>query len=156
MLVVALMTFEQLDRSIDADSDSEDEMAHQAHQHRSRSYRPLQNMLNLFIDKSRVGACVVTALKAGSSPPRSDSRMSSSSLARGAYSAPQSPQQPPRPLAASKLSVDSEAKPPLPIRPSTQSASTESQSDNDDDDDDDPFADSHAVTTPVMERNAWI
>jgi hypothetical protein len=30
-LVTALMTFEQLDRSIDADSDSEDEAAEQAH-----------------------------------------------------------------------------------------------------------------------------
>lgn len=30
-LVTALMTFEQLDRSIDADSDSDDEMAEQAH-----------------------------------------------------------------------------------------------------------------------------
>ncbi|KAI6088675.1 hypothetical protein F4821DRAFT_257854 [Hypoxylon rubiginosum] len=33
-LVVALMTYEQLDRSIDADSDSEDEMAEQAHLYR--------------------------------------------------------------------------------------------------------------------------
>jgi hypothetical protein len=33
-LVTALMTFEQLDRSIDADSDSEDEAAEQAHAYR--------------------------------------------------------------------------------------------------------------------------
>jgi len=33
-LVTALMTFEQLDRSIDADSDSDDEIAHQAHIYR--------------------------------------------------------------------------------------------------------------------------
>jgi len=33
-LVTALMTFEQLDRSIDADSDSDDEMAQQAHIYR--------------------------------------------------------------------------------------------------------------------------
>ena len=30
-LVTALMTYEQLDRSIDADSDSDDELAEQAH-----------------------------------------------------------------------------------------------------------------------------
>lgn len=36
-LVMALMTFEQLDRSIDADSDSDDELAEQAHMYRSRS-----------------------------------------------------------------------------------------------------------------------
>jgi hypothetical protein len=34
-LVTALMTFEQLDRSIDADSDSDDELAEQAHRYRS-------------------------------------------------------------------------------------------------------------------------
>lgn len=32
------MTYEQLDRSIDADSDSEDELAEQAHLYRSKSY----------------------------------------------------------------------------------------------------------------------
>ena len=35
-LVTALMTFEQLDRSIDADSDSDDEIAHQAHLYRRK------------------------------------------------------------------------------------------------------------------------
>ena len=34
-LVNSLMTFEQLDRSIDADSDSDDEIAEQAHAYRS-------------------------------------------------------------------------------------------------------------------------
>ena len=36
-LVTALMTFEQLDTSIDADSDSEDELAHLAHLYNSKS-----------------------------------------------------------------------------------------------------------------------
>ena len=35
-LVHALMSYEQLDRSIDADSDSDDELAEQAHMYRSR------------------------------------------------------------------------------------------------------------------------
>lgn len=41
-LVQALMTFEQLDRSIDADSDSDDELAEQAHLYRSKAlfYHP--------------------------------------------------------------------------------------------------------------------
>lgn len=38
-LVMALMTFEQLDRSIDADSDSDDELAEQAHMYRSTCFR---------------------------------------------------------------------------------------------------------------------
>lgn len=38
---MALMTFEQLDRSIDADSDSDDDLAEQAHLYRSAlSYSP--------------------------------------------------------------------------------------------------------------------
>jgi len=41
-LVTALMTFEQLDRSIDADSDSDDELAEQAHAYRS-SLLPLSS-----------------------------------------------------------------------------------------------------------------
>jgi len=36
-LVNALMTFEQLDRSIDADSDSDDELAAQQHAYRSKN-----------------------------------------------------------------------------------------------------------------------
>lgn len=36
---MALMTFEQLDRSIDADSDSDDELAEQAHMYRSTWFR---------------------------------------------------------------------------------------------------------------------
>ena len=36
-LILALMTFEQLDRSVDADSDSDDELAEQAHMYRSAS-----------------------------------------------------------------------------------------------------------------------
>ena len=34
-LILALLTYEQLDHSIDADSDSEDELAEQAHLYRS-------------------------------------------------------------------------------------------------------------------------
>lgn len=37
---MALMTFEQLDRSIDADSDSDDELAEQAHMYRSTPRPP--------------------------------------------------------------------------------------------------------------------
>jgi LAS seventeen-binding protein 5 len=46
-LVTALMTFEQLDRSIDADSDSDDEMAHQAHLYRRNFPTPPSHCSNL-------------------------------------------------------------------------------------------------------------
>lgn len=35
-LILALLTYEQLDHSVDADSDSEDELAEQAHLYRSK------------------------------------------------------------------------------------------------------------------------
>jgi hypothetical protein len=44
-LILALMTFEQLDRSIDADSDSDDEIAEQAHLYRSTPPRPLEGFV---------------------------------------------------------------------------------------------------------------
>ena len=37
-LILALLTYEQLDHSVDADSDSEDELAEQAHLYRSTDY----------------------------------------------------------------------------------------------------------------------
>jgi hypothetical protein len=40
-LVTALMTFEQLDRSVDADSDSDDDLAEQAHLYRSTYLPPI-------------------------------------------------------------------------------------------------------------------
>ena len=40
-LVTALMTFEQLDRSIDADSDSDDELAEQQHLYKGECYSPV-------------------------------------------------------------------------------------------------------------------
>lgn len=42
-LVTALMTFEQLDRSIDADSDSDDDLAQQAHLYRSTLFSPFRS-----------------------------------------------------------------------------------------------------------------
>ncbi|KUJ12310.1 uncharacterized protein LY89DRAFT_688056 [Mollisia scopiformis] len=42
-LVTALMTFEQLDRSIDADSDSDDELAHQQHLYKTMSDKGKEN-----------------------------------------------------------------------------------------------------------------
>ncbi|KAK7744710.1 hypothetical protein SLS62_010130 [Diatrype stigma] len=43
-LVTALMTFEQLDRSIDADSDSDDDLAEQAHLYRMATEKGKQSM----------------------------------------------------------------------------------------------------------------
>ncbi|KAE9380581.1 hypothetical protein N431DRAFT_432859 [Stipitochalara longipes BDJ] len=56
-LVTALMTFEQLDRSIDADSDSDDELAHQQHMYKvisekGKEHDTTQQLAGLHISKS--------------------------------------------------------------------------------------------------------
>lgn len=50
-LVTALMTFEQLDNSIDADSDSDDELAEQQHMYK-RMYPKYLLLLVLIISSS--------------------------------------------------------------------------------------------------------
>ncbi|KAI1380367.1 hypothetical protein F4677DRAFT_406587 [Hypoxylon crocopeplum] len=79
-LVVALMTYEQLDRSIDADSDSEDELAEQAHLYRMATEKHKQS----------------TSPTSPSSPVPDMAQLSISP------SPPPRPMPPPRPSAASK------------------------------------------------------
>ncbi|KAI1801939.1 hypothetical protein F4811DRAFT_563601 [Daldinia bambusicola] len=79
-LVVALMTYEQLDRSIDADSDSEDELAEQAHLYRMATEKHKQAM----------------------SPASPSSPVSDMAQLSINPSPPPRPMPPPRPSAASK------------------------------------------------------
>ncbi|KAI8963181.1 hypothetical protein F5Y11DRAFT_320083 [Daldinia sp. FL1419] len=79
-LVVALMTYEQLDRSIDADSDSEDELAEQAHLYRMATEKHKQAM----------------------SPTSPSSPVSDMAQLSINTSPPPRPMPPPRPSAASK------------------------------------------------------
>ncbi|KAI1327403.1 hypothetical protein F5Y16DRAFT_195978 [Xylariaceae sp. FL0255] len=121
-LVMALMTFEQLDRSIDADSDSEDELAEQAHLYRMATEKHQQAM---------------SPVDAAPSSPVSD--MAGLSIQP---SPPSRPIAPPRPSAQAKAST--------PIVPEPQPA--RSQRNEVEEDDDDPFADRNAVETPMVER----
>lgn len=57
-LVTALMTFEQLDRSIDADSDSDDEMAEQAHLYKSKVVSVLAAVLAVFGFSANILQCL--------------------------------------------------------------------------------------------------
>ncbi|KAK8084963.1 Protein lsb5 [Apiospora hydei] len=79
-LVTALMTFEQLDRSIDADSDSEDDMAEQAHLYRMATEKGKSPM-------------------SPTSPKSPTSEMAGLSLSP---TQPQRPVPPPRPSTSSK------------------------------------------------------
>ncbi|KKY33375.1 putative vhs domain-containing protein [Diaporthe ampelina] len=126
-LVQALMTFEQLDRSIDADSDSDDELAEQAHMYRMMAEK----------GKSPTSPGSPTTAMAGlhiDSPPAQPAR----------------PAAPPRPSAGSKPSSQLS----VPGRPPADYADA---SEDEDEDENDPFADRNAVVTPKVERNepAW-
>ncbi|KAI1129391.1 hypothetical protein F5Y10DRAFT_291131 [Nemania abortiva] len=125
-LVVALMTFEQLDRSIDADSDSEDELAEQAHLYRMATEKHKQS----------------TSPTSPASPSSPVADMASLSLNPSV-----SPRRsaPPRPSAQSKPPA-----PPRPVSPPSRRYDTDEESA--DEDENDPFADRNAVETPMVER----
>ncbi|KAH8666657.1 hypothetical protein BX600DRAFT_277158 [Xylariales sp. PMI_506] len=125
-LVLALMTFEQLDRSIDADSDSDDELAEQAHLYRMATEKGKQAM----------------SPTSPASPSSPTPEMASLSIAP---SPPPRPMPPPRPSAMSKpLAVTTRREP--------EPAEEDDQDDYASEDENDPFADRNAVTTPRVEK----
>ncbi|KAI2633314.1 hypothetical protein GGS21DRAFT_491034 [Xylaria nigripes] len=120
-LILALMTFEQLDRSIDADSDSEDELAEQAHLYRMATERHKQSMSP-------------TDPASPSSPVANMANLSLNNSPSHRRSAP------PRPSAQSKPPP-----PPRPISPPSHHYGTDD--DSVEEDEDNPFADRNAVET---------
>ncbi|KAK5626119.1 hypothetical protein RRF57_001834 [Xylaria bambusicola] len=125
-LVVALMTFEQLDRSIDADSDSEDELAEQAHLYRMATEKHKQSLSP-------------TEPASPSSPVADMAGLSLNSNNSHRRSAP------PRPSHPAKLPTP----PPRPLSPPSRQAESDDESEEDEND---PFADRNAVETPMVER----
>lgn len=123
-LVMALMTFEQLDRSIDADSDSEDEIAEQAHLYRMATEKGKQSM-------------------SPNSPSSPTSEMAGLSIQP---SPPPRPTPPPRPSAMSKPSMVHRSPPRLQPVQDDDDVSEEEADEND------PFADRNAVVTPKVEK----
>ncbi|KAL2146722.1 hypothetical protein VTI28DRAFT_2557 [Corynascus sepedonium] len=117
-LVTALMTFEQLDRSIDADSDSDDELAAQAHLYR-----------------------MATEKAKGKEPssPTSPPTQAMAGMHLGSPSSPARPPPPPRPSAATKPSI-------LSPRPHVVSNTDVDADTEDDEDEDNPFADRNALS----------
>ncbi|KAK4154767.1 hypothetical protein C8A00DRAFT_32437 [Chaetomidium leptoderma] len=120
-LVTALMTFEQLDRSIDADSDSDDELAQQAHLYRMATEKA----------KGKEPASPTSPVEGGmaglslhGSPPQP--------------SPSSRPAPPPRPSAATKPAM-------LSPRRAPQTADSE-EDEEEDEDEDNPFADRNAVS----------
>lgn len=123
-LVVALMTFEQLDRSIDADSDSEDELAEQAHLYRmaTEKHKSSTSPTDPASPSSPVADMAGLSLHPSASPRRSA---------------------PPRPPIQSKPLA-----PPRPVSPPSRYGGV---SDSAEEDENDPFADRNEVKTPMVE-----
>ncbi|KAF4504750.1 hypothetical protein G6O67_008159 [Ophiocordyceps sinensis] len=125
-LVHALMSFEQLDQSIDADSDSDDELAQQAHIYRMATLRTKDDQ----------------AAHPAPSPHAPD-------LAGLSLEPTPKATAPPIPLAPNSLMAP--ARPPRP--PVSQFTAAKG---DEDDDDDDPFSDDNVVRTPVeREELPW-
>jgi LAS seventeen-binding protein 5 len=116
-LVTALMTFEQVDRSINADSDSEDEAAEQAHIYRSELR--LFFYLDLSVLRMLIG---VVAAEKGKDTAGASNALAGLHIGGGSSS--------PRPKA-----------PPRPVRLPADDDSDEEV----EEDEDDPFADRNAV-----------
>ncbi|KAI1847633.1 hypothetical protein JX265_000872 [Neoarthrinium moseri] len=126
-LILALMTFEQLDRSIDADSDSDDELAEQAHLYRMATEKGKSTMSPT--GSPDAGSPVPDLSGLNIAPPQ-----------------PPRPVPPPRPSAVSKPSAASNPSPP-PVH-----VNDEDDVASEDEDENDPFADRNAVATPMVEK----
>ncbi|KAF4974348.1 hypothetical protein FZEAL_8746 [Fusarium zealandicum] len=122
-LVHALMSYEQLDSAIDADSDSDDELAEQAHLYRMATLKGKEDM-------AKAGNA-----QSSSTPPDMSELSMSTSPAHAA---------PPRPPPMAKPGHSAPPQPPRPV------AAPVAPKDNEDDD---PFGDEHALETPALERD---
>lgn len=160
---MSLMTFEQLDRSIDADSDSDDELAEQAHMYRSPSRPPFTYPCTppspFFVSRTvmsdHTDALVVMSEKAKSPTSPTFGLNALSINAPTSPPQPARPSAPPRPSATSKpvasttgLSVLGGAG----ARRTADSDESEPEDGDDEEDENDPFADRNAVVTPRVER----
>lgn len=128
------MTFEQLDRSVDADSDSEDEIAEQRHAYKSTvSLYSIIFCLLVFLVPFAKPSPIVLSGKGKSSS--NDESLASNQLAGLHISPPRS--------------KSAEARPPPPPRP----AAAAPVDDYEEEDENDPFADSNALQTPAVEKD---
>ncbi|KAG6188690.1 hypothetical protein E4U36_006447 [Claviceps purpurea] len=125
-LVLALMAYEQLDRSIEADSDSDDELAEQAHRYRMMTEKAQQDR--------EVGGHV-------------GSRSQDIGSAEGTDAS--APPKPPRPAVSLRPAVP----PRRPHAPPINDDKHDDDHDGNDDDDENPFGDENFISTPSIERD---
>ncbi|KAM3514828.1 hypothetical protein MY11210_001552 [Beauveria gryllotalpidicola] len=130
-LVHALMTYEQLDQSIDADSDSDDEIAEQAH---------LYKMVAAQRGKDPSTAAT------HETPAMDRLILNEPSPVTGNFPSGTTPLAP----AAAAATASPKA---AHYRPRVVAPGDDLESASEDEDEDDPFADSHAAGTPAVERS---
>ncbi|KAL7938488.1 hypothetical protein V8C35DRAFT_79691 [Trichoderma chlorosporum] len=124
-LVRALMTFEQLDQSVDADSDSDDELAEQAHLYRMAAIKGKEEL----------------AAREGTTSPTRAEHPDIAGLSINS-----SPRATPPPRPASKPAFSAPPiPPPLPSNPRPTAQQRTGSYLSDEEDDDDPFADRNIV-----------
>jgi len=143
-LVTALMTFEQLDRSIDADSDSDDDVAEQAHLYRSTNHPYLPNQVNKHTNNPKVATEKAKGKESAS--PTSPSPPIASMVGLSISSPTRPPAPPPRPSAAKPIIAS-------PTRGRQYPPSDEESEPEEEEDEDDPFADRNAVVLPKVESD---
>ncbi|CAK7232986.1 hypothetical protein SCUCBS95973_008443 [Sporothrix curviconia] len=169
-LVTALMLFEQLDRSIDADSDSDDDLAEQAHR-----YRMIQEQAAK--DKEAGGGAAsptspvpdFSSLNLGDATSNRSSRSNTATAAAAAAppvpASPRAAARPPAPPRPSPMSKPTGlgSRPAVPTAAMVAAAAARNRAaadgnDSDggdsyvDDDENDPFADRNEVGTPRVEQ----
>ncbi|KAG6251418.1 hypothetical protein E4U23_000641 [Claviceps purpurea] len=130
-LVLALMAYEQLDRSIEADSDSDDELAEQAHRYRMMTEKAQQDR--------EVGGHVSSRSEDVGSPEGTDAS---------------APPKPPRPAVPLRPAVPPRRPHAPPINDDKHDDDHDGNDDDDvDDDDENPFGDENFISTPSIERD---
>ncbi|KAM3533524.1 hypothetical protein MY4038_003207 [Beauveria bassiana] len=157
-LVHALMTYEQLDQSIDADSDSDDEIAEQAHLYKSMSppvpsSSPQQHgasMPNIALPPPTVVAAQrgkdASTAATHETPAADRLTLNEPSPVTANFSSGQTP------LASAAAATTASPKT-AHHRPPVVAPGDDLESASEDEDEDDPFADSHAAGTPAVERS---
>ncbi|KAM3530619.1 hypothetical protein NHJ13051_001283 [Beauveria bassiana] len=136
-LVHALMTYEQLDQSIDADSDSDDEIAEQAH-----LYKTLPPPTVVAAQRGKDASTAATH----ETPAADRLTLNEPSPVTANFSSGQTP------LASAAAATTASPKT-AHHRPPVVAPGDDLESASEDEDEDDPFADSHAAGTPAVERS---
>lgn len=130
------MAYEQLDHSMEADSDSDDELAEQTHMYRSMCNTPTLRHASASLHVYLYDFPVITEkAQEGRAAAKNVPDLSGLTLETAFKHAPA---RPPRPAA--------------PTRRLSSATSEDAEEEEEDDDDDNPFGDKNVISTPSAEQ----